>query len=274
MRFAATMLVMIVLSLPAAEGHDFGQAAPGASVLRVLATTAHGGELSGSAVAIAADRFVTNCHVIRDARSIEIARGDRRWSARLRAGDGRKDLCILATPEPVVSSAIVISSDGIKPGDPVYAIGFPGGGAQVIATGGVEALFRFEGSKVIQTSAPFDTGSSGGALVNASGELVGLLTFKAAAGGPFHFAIPADWIAQVDVAGATGRLTNPSVAFYELEVGRRPHFLRAVWHQARENWRDLLGICEHWANIDPGNDEPRMLLIKTREHFRKTIPGL
>ena len=47
---------------------------------------------------------------------------------------------------------------------------------------------------LIQTSAAISPGSSGGALLNGDGQLIGITTFKHATGENLNFAVPVDWI--------------------------------------------------------------------------------
>lgn len=59
--------------------------------------------------------------------------------------------------------------------------------------------YECDGERVIQTSAAFDRGTSGSGLFDRQGRLVGLLTFKAKAGGNFHFALPVGWLRHMDM---------------------------------------------------------------------------
>src|SRR5262249_32460673 len=66
-----------------------------------------------------------------------------------------------------------------------------------IRSGSVRALHRHENSNVIQVSAPFDFGASGGGLFDRYGNLVGVLTFKMLGGDDYYFAVPTEWISRV-----------------------------------------------------------------------------
>lgn len=260
---AVLALALGVVTYTSATAHDVPTRDAGDSVFRVVARSALGMELSGSAVAIAADKLATNCHVIRDARWIEIVQGARRWKAELHSGDAEKDVCILVARDLNASPAIIGSTSRLKHGDRVSAIGYPGGGSRVITQGTIESLYRYGGARVIQTSAQFDQGASGGALMSASGELVGILSFKAPSGGAFHFAVPVDWIEAVERVGPAGRVSASGIPFYERDPKDRPHFLRAVWYQSKQKWTELFKVCGHWLSEDPDSDEATHLMIKT-----------
>ena len=238
--------------------------APGtaASVLKVVATTG-AGERHGSAVVIAPDKLVTNCHVIRHAQSIHVVRGAKRWVAQHYAGDGEKDLCLLSAPGVQAPPASIGSTANLNSGELVHAVGFPGGGTLHASRGRVEAVYRFQGANVIQTSAPFDPGASGGGLFTAAGELVGILTFKAPSGGAFHFAIPIDWVAPIDAAPSH----RYEPAFWERAPEQRAPFLRAVWLIAKQQWSALFAVCEHWASNEPENGEARLMMVQAAERI-------
>ncbi len=236
------------------------------SVFRVLAEFPQGKEISGSAVAIAADRFVTNCHVIRNAHRIEIVHRARRWQAVLHAGDADKDVCILVARDLVASPLTMGSTSSLKHGDRVSAIGYSSD-HPVITHGTIESLFTYSGARVIQTSAAFDQGASGGALLNASGELVGVLTFKAPSGGAFHFAVPVEWIATVDRVETIGQMWPGGDPFYERDPKDRPHFLRAVWYQSKQKWAELFSVCQHWVSEEPDSAEAKHLMVKTADRL-------
>ena len=70
----------------------------GASVLRIEAPRERGGFALGSAVVVAPEQVVTNCHVTREARSINVVRGGMRLSATAQASDPARDLCLLRVP--------------------------------------------------------------------------------------------------------------------------------------------------------------------------------
>ena len=97
MRRSSLALIGCLLAASGTWAQDHPAPGTAASVLKVLATTGVG-EIHGSAVVIAPDKLVTNCHVIRHAQSILVARGAERWVAQLYAGDGEKDLCLLSAP--------------------------------------------------------------------------------------------------------------------------------------------------------------------------------
>ena len=135
----------------------------------------------GSGVIIDAEgHILTNHHVVAEAERIEVQLADgRETEATLIGSDPETDLALLKITLgklPVVAPG---STQTLRVGDPVLAIGNPFGVGQTVTSGIVSALGRnqvrinvFE--NFIQTDAAINPGNSGGALVNAQGEWVGI----------------------------------------------------------------------------------------------------
>ncbi|WP_343162765.1 trypsin-like peptidase domain-containing protein [Oleiagrimonas sp. C23AA] len=134
----------------------------------------------GSGVIIGSKGYVlTNNHVIADAQNIQVLLYDGRVAeAKVIGSDPDTDLAVLkidANNLPGIS----IASTPPQVGDVVLAIGNPFGIGQTVTMGIVSALQRQLNSNpedFIQTDAAINFGNSGGALVNARGELVGINT--------------------------------------------------------------------------------------------------
>jgi serine protease DegS len=137
----------------------------------------------GSGVIVDKDgHIVTNHHVIANADLIRVQLADGREApARIVGRDPDTDLAVLKidlTPVPVATFG---HSDKLQVGDVVLAIGNPIGLSQTVTHGIVSATSRQQLGiapleDFIQTDAPINFGNSGGALVDASGALVGINT--------------------------------------------------------------------------------------------------
>ena len=92
----------------------------------------------------------------------------------------------------------------VRTGQKVFAIGAPQGLELTISEGIVSSLRETKLGTVIQTTAPISPGSSGGGLFNVSGQLIGITTFQSKTGQNLNFAVPADWIAQMEPRGGPG----------------------------------------------------------------------
>src|SRR5579863_1221803 len=126
--------------------------------------------------------IVTNHHVIADADTIRVQLKDGRVAdARIVGRDPDTDLAVLQIDLRPLPVAIFGRSDQLKVGDVVLAIGNPLGLSQTVTHGIVSATSRQQLGiapleDFIQTDAPINFGNSGGALVDASGALVGINT--------------------------------------------------------------------------------------------------
>lgn len=135
----------------------------------------------GSGVIVSQQGFIlTNHHVIEAADEIQVALADGRdVPAKLVGADPETDLAVLRVDLKNLPAMTFGSSDNIKIGDVVLAIGNPFGVGQTVTMGIVSAVGRshlgintFE--NFIQTDAAINPGNSGGALIDVSGHLIGI----------------------------------------------------------------------------------------------------
>src|SRR5467141_3729359 len=162
----------------------------------------------GSGVIVSSSGYVlTNHHVVEAADEIEVALADgKRLLAKVVGSDPETDLAVLRLDAQNLPAISFGSSDALRVGDVVLAIGNPFGVGQTVTMGIVSALGRshlgintFE--NFIQTDAAINPGNSGGALVDAAGNLVGINTaiYSQRSGGSLGigFAIPASSAKQI-----------------------------------------------------------------------------
>ena len=163
----------------------------------------------GSGVVIADGQVLTNAHNLRR-REVTITFGDGR-SARgeVRGVDGDGDLAVIAVDTAGASPLEWASGDGAAVGDPVFGAAATYGGGARVTVGFVSSVARsFRGpggrriSGSIEHTAPLAPGSSGGALLDAEGRLIGLNTNRIGEG--FYLALPAD-AALRDRVGSLGK---------------------------------------------------------------------
>ncbi len=137
----------------------------------------------GSGVIVSTSGYVlTNHHVVEAADEIEVALADgKKLLAKVVGNDPETDLAVLRLSEENLPAITFGSSEALRVGDVVLAIGNPFGVGQTVTSGIVSALGRtglgintFE--NFIQTDAAINPGNSGGALVDAGGNLVGINT--------------------------------------------------------------------------------------------------
>lgn len=154
----------------------------------------------GSGVIVSSQGYIlTNNHVIAEADEIRVALKDGRETlAQLVGSDPETDLAVLKIEMKDIPAVTLAQSETVRVGDVVLAIGNPYGLGQTVTMGIVSAkgrsglnLSTFE--DFIQTDAAINRGNSGGALVNAVGNLIGISTaiFSESGGSQgIAFAIP------------------------------------------------------------------------------------
>ncbi|MDA8678778.1 trypsin-like peptidase domain-containing protein [Luminiphilus sp.] len=144
----------------------------------------------GSGVILTAEgHIVTNNHVIAGADAIQVLLADgRSANASVVGNDPDTDLAILRIDLPALTPIALADAEDIAVGDVVLAIGNPYGFGHSVSQGIISGVGRFglqlstyEG--YIQTDATIHLGSSGGALIDAQGRLVGINTLIYTAGG-------------------------------------------------------------------------------------------
>jgi S1-C subfamily serine protease len=142
--------------------------------------------------------LVTNEHIIDGAASasVELSNGDTFDDVVLLDSDKRRDLVILKVKALNTPTSKLGDSDLLVVGQHVIAIGNPEGLTRSVSDGIVSAIRQHEGigGKVIQTTAPISPGSSGGLLLNDSGEVIGVTAFGALEGQNLNLAVPINYV--------------------------------------------------------------------------------
>ena len=163
----------------------------------------------GSGVIISKDGYiVTNNHVIDGADEIIVKLNDNReFKGRMIGTDPNSDLALVKIEGDDFPTIPVGDSDALKVGEWVLAVGNPFNLTSTVTAGIVSAKARTLGvygiggvESFIQTDAAINQGNSGGALVNANGELVGInavLSSPTGAYAGYGFAIPTSVMTKV-----------------------------------------------------------------------------
>ena len=163
----------------------------------------------GSGVILTEDGYiVTNNHVIDGADEIDVTLNDNRsFKGRLVGSDEKTDLALIKIEVDEKLPALPVgNSDELKVGEWVLAVGNPFNLTSTVTAGIVSAKARTLGvydggiESFIQTDAAINQGNSGGALVNARGELVGInavLTSPTGSYAGYGFAIPTSIMTKV-----------------------------------------------------------------------------
>lgn len=187
-----------VLALTPAE--LFAKVAP--SVWRVRTYDKEGLPLGlGSAVVVAPETLVTNCHVLRKAERFVLLHDNLSLPGTLELWDAARDVCQVKARGLNAPAVALGETRGLVVGQNVYALGSPAGLELTLSAGLVSSLRRDDDQRLvmIQTSAPISPGSSGGGLFDDHARLIGLTTMTLASTSAqnLNFALPVDWIREL-----------------------------------------------------------------------------
>jgi serine protease Do len=136
----------------------------------------------GSGVIVSQDGYIlTNNHVVDSADEVKVELPDKRtFTAKVVGTDPASDLAVVKIAASSLPTLTLGDSDAVKVGDVVLAVGNPLGVGETVTSGIISGKGRTtdvgDGSyqDFLQTDAAINHGNSGGALVNASGDLIGI----------------------------------------------------------------------------------------------------
>lgn len=223
------------------------------SVLKVSASAPGNKSYSGSGVVVGRNEVLTNCHVTRNSDQIIVLKGALRYNVYSQKADVHRDLCLLTTDELPFTPVPVRRTADLPTGETVFFYGYPGGTEAFFTEGRVSALHPFESSRIIETSAGFGLGASGGGLFDSKGALVGITTFLSAGHSGYYYAMPADWVEELRRKPAEALAPMTGRAVWELPVAEQPAFLQMQRLAEASDWAGALRHTSAWAVADAQN---------------------
>ncbi len=188
---------------------------------------------AGSGFIIAPDGFVlTNHHVINGTNRLRVQLGDGcSLSAQVIGSDASTDLALLRTHATDLEFSVLGSTEQLRVGQLVVAIGNPLGFSETVSAGIVSAKGRglrsIDGhliDNVVQHTAPLNPGNSGGPLLNSNHEVVGINTAIITSTQGIGFAIPAetaDWVVSEILAYGRVRRARLGITARTRPIHRR-----------------------------------------------------
>lgn len=166
------------------------------AVVLIEASTPSGSSQGSGFFVDAKGLILTNHHVIRDARSVQVrvASGDVYDRVSILAVDERRDIAVLQIPGFDLPTLPLGNSDSVRVGSEVIAIGSPLGLENTVSTGIISGRRQEpEGYQVLQISAPASQGSSGGPVMSRQGLVVGIAVSQMRDGQNLNFALPINY---------------------------------------------------------------------------------
>jgi serine protease Do len=232
------------------------------SVVKIEAHNTNGRVSVGSGVMIAEGIAATNCHVTRDAQSVEVIKGGLSVTAEGQISDLEHDVCILKAPG--MKTLVVNKANGkLRVGQEVVAFGYIAGLGPRMSAGEVTSLYEYNGSRVIESTAAFTSGASGGGLFDRNGNLLGLVTFfRRGKDDASHFSVPVDWIFQ-NLQKLPAKPIAPlkdGEPFWQKSAANQPNFLRAVSLRADGQAESLRSLSQSWTEAESNNSDAWFML--------------
>ena len=199
-RTAVAAVTVMGASLPAFAQQEVAQAvyakvAP--SVVLVVARGPDGNVISqGTGFVIEGSLIVTNAHVVRGGTAAVMTGVATIPCAVIRL-DERNDLAVLRPSATMSVTPLRAANPNTPIGTRVFAIGNPQGLERTITEGIYSGPRLFEGSTLLQISAPISPGSSGGPVVDSNGLVIGVAAASLSSGQNLNFAVPVDTLLEL-----------------------------------------------------------------------------
>lgn len=252
------------------------------SVLRVKVKLPNGKLGLGSAVVIAKNEVITNCHVVTDATNIAVIVNGEPHAATAIKADWHHDLCMLTVENldaPVVKLG---ASKDLEYEESVFTIGYPDETKQPVSTfGAVKGLFPMDDSVIIRASSSFRLGASGGGAFDDGGNLVGIITLKSRGDTAYFYYMPVEWVQALMNKPAQSLGAKSKKPFWAMDVKQRPYFMQVVQPYLSQEWKTLLQVATQWVQTEPNTAESWFYLAAAEyatkdysnaaEHFKKVL---
>ena len=245
--FTAAVLVSVI-SVKAQSGPMSGEAIfarVSDSVFLLNLTDAVGASVgSATGFLVAPDAVLTNAHVANKGR-IVIRLGSVDLPCSVERMDLVNDLALCKMPGRSAATPIPLASEGPRPGAVVFAVGNPRGLEKTITQGLFTGLRELDGQQVAQISASISPGSSGGPILNAAGELVGVAVSSLKDGQSLNFAVPLEITRAfvLNKSTATNTVESLLASVQQLSLNRLAYSrdLDSDYQKQQSQVRDLLG---------------------------------
>jgi len=227
------------------------------SVVKVNVSNKEGNHGVGSGVVVKKDHIVTNCHVIADAQGINVNKYGNSYTPHAIIADWKNDVCILKFKYLGLDPITLSSNDSLEYETKVFGKSYGGNTVKAHTSfGRVKGIHKLNNFKVIQSSAWFAMGASGGGLFNYKGELLAITTFKTAGNTAFYYSMPVEIIKEMLATGKeTSVTTQPELPFWDAPTEEQPFFMQIIGPIKKQSWGMLKKITLEWMQEAPDEIE-------------------
>ena len=225
------------------------------SMAQVFVTFKGGVTGSGSGIVIKKNHVATNCHIFADSDGVNVVKFFKTYTPIAVYADWENDLCILKFDNLPLPSVNLRPSKDLSYEEKVFSLTYPNDNPMPLPSyGKIKALYPFQKSNIIRTSAGFTVGSSGGALFDLDFNLVGITTFKSPGRREgYYYCLPTEWIKELLETKEQINLKSNAAPFWSLPEDQKPFFMRVVLPMQNEDWPLMLKITKSWTQADKEN---------------------
>ncbi|NTW68721.1 MAG: serine protease [Chlorobiaceae bacterium] len=200
----------------------------------------------GSGILLPSGQIATNYHVVEKAGKLTLSSQGREYLATVGYFDRFRDVCSLVVPGLQGSQIVMGNTNQLKVGSKVYAIGAPHGLELTFSDGIISALRDVDKGHYIQTTAPISLGSSGGGLFDENAHLIGLPTYFFNQGQQLNFALPVEWIVDLQNRHIKQSQSNPAESEWVYNV---------ISLEEKQDWKGIIQLCLNWSKQMPGSGD-------------------
>ena len=252
-----TLIFILFPQIVLAKASDEITFAVSPSIVKVHVIDSKGNHGVGSGIVVADNQVATNCHVVANAQGVQISKLGEAFSPISMKADWWHDLCVLQFKFLDVKSITLGDTKKLHYEQSVFSKSFGGNAIKpIVSYGQIKALYALDNENIIQSSAGFAMGASGGGLFDDEGRLIGLTTFKSPGRYANYYSIPVEWIKHLLSQGKDIQLTaQMELPFWDAPFEKRPYFMQ-VYDAVREaQWDRLKEIAALWVKSEPQSSE-------------------
>jgi len=238
------------------------------SIVMVRGYNPDGSLAYGSGVVVEQNKVMTNCHIFHQTKQPWVSRGEDTFAIVSVQADRYHDVCLLTVDSLPIKPVPIGKASDMKKGQEVIAIGHSSGTpAPLTSAGTLKSLYEYNNGKVIRTTARFAMGASGSGLFNGQGQLIGINTFKSPGRSAYFYALPVEWLAELQKQPVETKFPINGKAFWEEEDLQKPFFMQMAIPEIKQDWAKLSEVAERWTKAEPMSTEAWYELGRARENL-------
>jgi len=226
------------------------------STVLVRGYKADGNLAYGSGVVVGDKKVLTNCHIFHETKQPWVSQGEDTFKIISVQANRWHDLCLVEFDTLPFKAAALGKGAELKKGQEVVAIGHSSGAPSPLTSiGVVKSLYSMDGGNIIRSTARFALGASGSGLYNSEGQLIGISTFKTVGRIAYYYALPIEWLAELEQLPKETTFPITGGAFWEADEAKKPFFMQMAVPELSEDWAKLAEIADRWVKAEPNNSE-------------------